>query len=146
MYTLSTSAAAAQLLTACYLPSGEPSSCLDMQSHNPKQLHKGAPPRLHLGPTQLSALHPIPCVPLPPPPPHLLHYRTLTQHIPATPHLSTQMDEILASVADQIKNFAVTYLVDISEVPDFNTMYELYDPCTTMFFFRCVACGGVESC
>ncbi len=48
-----------------------------------------------------------------------------------------QMDEILASVSDQIKNFAVIYLVDISEVPDFNTMYELYDPCTTMFFFRC---------
>lgn len=47
-----------------------------------------------------------------------------------------QMDEILASVSDQIKNFAVIYLVDISEVPDFNTMYELYDPCTTMFFFR----------
>lgn len=47
-----------------------------------------------------------------------------------------QMDEILASVADQIKNFAVIYLVDISKVPDFNTMYELYDPCTTMFFFR----------
>eukprot|EP00879_Flechtneria_rotunda_P004996 GHRR01005272.1.p1 GENE.GHRR01005272.1~~GHRR01005272.1.p1 ORF type:complete len:143 (+),score=10.71 GHRR01005272.1:225-653(+) len=47
-----------------------------------------------------------------------------------------QMDEILASVADQIKNFAVVFLVDISAVPDFNTMYELYDPCTTMFFFR----------
>ena len=26
--------------------------------------------------------------------------------------------------------------VDIHEVPDFNTMYELYDPCTLMFFFR----------
>jgi hypothetical protein len=47
-----------------------------------------------------------------------------------------QMDEILASVSDQMKNFAVIFLVDISEVPDFNTMYELYDPCTTMFFFR----------
>ena len=31
---------------------------------------------------------------------------------------------------------AVIYLVDISECPDFNTMYELYDPCTVMFFFR----------
>ncbi len=30
----------------------------------------------------------------------------------------------------------VIYLVDISECPDFNTMYELYDPCTVMFFFR----------
>lgn len=47
-----------------------------------------------------------------------------------------QMDEVLAGVVDQIKNFAVIYLVDISEVPDFCTMYELYDPCTTMFFFR----------
>lgn len=35
-----------------------------------------------------------------------------------------------------MKNFAAIYLVDIAEVPDFNTMYELYDPCTTMFFFR----------
>ena len=26
--------------------------------------------------------------------------------------------------------------VDIHAVPDFNTMYELYDPCTLMFFFR----------
>jgi len=47
-----------------------------------------------------------------------------------------QMDEILSSIAEKVKNFAVIYLVDISEVPDFNTMYELYDPCTTMFFFR----------
>ena len=44
--------------------------------------------------------------------------------------------QILASVSEACKNFAVVYLVDISEVPDFNTMYELYDPCTTMFFFR----------
>lgn len=47
-----------------------------------------------------------------------------------------QMDETLASVADKVKNFAVVYLVDITEVPDFNAMYELYDPCTVMFFFR----------
>lgn len=26
--------------------------------------------------------------------------------------------------------------VDITQVPEFNKMYELYDPCTTMFFFR----------
>ena len=31
---------------------------------------------------------------------------------------------------------AVIYLVDITEVPDFNAMYELYDPCTVMFFYR----------
>ncbi|RYR22486.1 hypothetical protein Ahy_B03g067779 [Arachis hypogaea] len=47
-----------------------------------------------------------------------------------------QMDEVLAAVAETIKSFAVIYLVDITEVPDFNTMYELYDPCTVMFFFR----------
>ncbi|ABO98953.1 predicted protein [Ostreococcus lucimarinus CCE9901] len=47
-----------------------------------------------------------------------------------------RMDETLAGVADKIKNFAIIYLVDISEVPDFNAMYELYDPCTVMFFFR----------
>ena len=45
-------------------------------------------------------------------------------------------DETLYSIADKVSNFAVIYLVDISEVPDFNKMYELYDPCTTMFFFR----------
>jgi DIM1 family U5 snRNP protein len=39
-------------------------------------------------------------------------------------------------VAEKVKKFAVIYLVDISKVPDFNTMYELYDPVTTMFFFR----------
>ena len=47
-----------------------------------------------------------------------------------------QMDETLAGIADAIKNFAVIYVVDISEVPAFNEMYELYDPCTVMFFFR----------
>jgi DIM1 family U5 snRNP protein len=46
------------------------------------------------------------------------------------------MDETLAGVAEQVKNFAVIFLVDISQVPDFNTMYELYDPCTVMFFYR----------
>uniref|UniRef100_A0A2R5L065 Thioredoxin-like protein n=1 Tax=Hirondellea gigas TaxID=1518452 RepID=A0A2R5L065_9CRUS len=47
-----------------------------------------------------------------------------------------QMDEVLFKIAEKIKNFAVLFLVDIGEVPDFNTMYELYDPCTTMFFYR----------
>ena len=36
-------------------------------------------------------------------------------------------DEILMSIADKVKNFAVIYLVDITEVPDFNNMYELFD-------------------
>ncbi|RVW23013.1 Thioredoxin-like protein YLS8 [Vitis vinifera] len=56
-------------------------------------------------------------------------------HLAGTP-AQEQMDEVLASVAETIKNFAVIYLVDITEVPDFNTMYELYDPSTVMFFFR----------
>jgi len=46
------------------------------------------------------------------------------------------MDETLYKVAEKMKNFAVIYLVDVSEVPDFNKMYELYDPCTIMFFYR----------
>ena len=47
-----------------------------------------------------------------------------------------QMDEVLWEVSEDVKNFAVVYLVDITEVPDFNHMYELYDPCTVMFFYR----------
>jgi U5 snRNP protein, DIM1 family len=47
-----------------------------------------------------------------------------------------EMDETLAKIAEKVKNMAVIYLVDISEVTDFNNMYELYDPCTIMFFFR----------
>jgi thiol-disulfide isomerase/thioredoxin len=53
--------------------------------------------------------------------------------------------QVLASVAEKIKNFGVIYLVDVGEVPDFNAMYELYDPCTIMFFFRNkVRRGGEE--
>jgi DIM1 family U5 snRNP protein len=47
-----------------------------------------------------------------------------------------KMDETLSKIADDVKNFAVVYLVDTSEVPEFNEMYELYDPSTVMFFFR----------
>ena len=47
-----------------------------------------------------------------------------------------QMDEAISRVSEDVKNFAVIYLVDIGEVPDFNEMYEIYDPCTVMFFFR----------
>jgi DIM1 family U5 snRNP protein len=47
-----------------------------------------------------------------------------------------QMDEVLYKVSEKVKRFAVIYLVDITKVPDFNTMYELYDPVTLMFFFR----------
>lgn len=42
----------------------------------------------------------------------------------------------LIGIADRVKNFAVIYLCDIDQVPDFNKMYELYDPVTVMFFFR----------
>jgi len=66
------------------------------------------------------------------------------------------MDETLYAVAEKVQNFAVIYLVDITDVPDFNKvclisfrcfdgylikalqMYELYDPCTVMFFYRYV--------
>ncbi|EPB76112.1 mitosis protein DIM1 [Ancylostoma ceylanicum] len=47
-----------------------------------------------------------------------------------------RMDETLFKIAPKVKNFSVIYLVDITKVPDFNKMYELYDPCTVMFFFR----------
>jgi len=45
-----------------------------------------------------------------------------------------QMDETLYAVSNDVNNMAVIYLVDLTEVPDFNKMYELYDPCTVMFF------------
>mmetsp|Transcript_18058 Transcript_18058/g.45210 ORF Transcript_18058/g.45210 Transcript_18058/m.45210 type:complete len:143 (-) Transcript_18058:282-710(-) len=47
-----------------------------------------------------------------------------------------QMDEVLYSIQDDVKNFAAIYLVDTKEVPDFNTMYEIYDRVTVMFFYR----------
>jgi hypothetical protein len=43
-----------------------------------------------------------------------------------------KQDEVLFRIAEKCKNFAVFYLVDIDEVPEFNKMYELYDPCTGM--------------
>jgi DIM1 family U5 snRNP protein len=47
-----------------------------------------------------------------------------------------KMDELLWSIAEKVKRYAAIYVVDISETPDFNEMYELYDPCTVMIFFR----------
>jgi DIM1 family U5 snRNP protein len=47
-----------------------------------------------------------------------------------------RMDEILASCAELLKKFAVIYVVDITEVPYFNEMYELKDACSVMLFFR----------
>lgn len=46
------------------------------------------------------------------------------------------MDEHLFKISPKIQNFATIYLVDNTAVPDFNAMYELYDPCTVMFFWR----------
>lgn len=46
------------------------------------------------------------------------------------------MDEILYGIAEKVKNFASIYVCDIEQVPDFNEMYELYDACTVMFFYR----------
>jgi DIM1 family U5 snRNP protein len=47
-----------------------------------------------------------------------------------------RQDEVLYKIADRVKNFAALYVCDLDEVPDFKAMYELYDPCTVMFFFR----------
>lgn len=58
----------------------------------------------------------------------------------ASPHirlpLLAKKKQVLYGIAELVKNYSVIYLVDTTEVPDFNTMYELYDPCTVMFFFR----------
>lgn len=50
--------------------------------------------------------------------------------------IGMRQDEVLYRIADRVKNFAVIYLCDIDQVPDFIQMYELYDPMTIMFFFR----------
>ncbi len=47
-----------------------------------------------------------------------------------------KQDEVLYRIADRVKNFAVIYVCDLDQVPDFKQMYELYDPMTLMFFFR----------
>mmetsp|Transcript_9279 Transcript_9279/g.16726 ORF Transcript_9279/g.16726 Transcript_9279/m.16726 type:complete len:143 (+) Transcript_9279:81-509(+) len=46
------------------------------------------------------------------------------------------MDETLYKITELVKNFAVIYLVDNTQVTDFNQMYELYSSCSMMFFFR----------
>ena len=54
--------------------------------------------------------------------------------------LPTSISRLLGSrcagIADRVKNFAVLYVCDLDQVPDFKQMYELYDPVTLMFFFR----------
>lgn len=46
------------------------------------------------------------------------------------------MDETLYKVAELVKNFAVIYLVDITQVTAFNEDFKLTDPCSVMFFHR----------
>jgi len=53
-----------------------------------------------------------------------------------TPSLARKPADLLAGIADRVKNFAVIYVCDLDQVPDFKQMYELYDPVTLMFFFR----------
>lgn len=38
------------------------------------------------------------------------------------------MDETLLEIEQEVIQFAVIFVVDISQVPDFNQLYELYDP------------------
>ncbi|KAE8210807.1 hypothetical protein CF319_g1271 [Tilletia indica] len=47
-----------------------------------------------------------------------------------------RMDETLYGVQEALRNYATMYVVDITQVPDFNKMYELYDDCAVMFFYR----------
>ncbi|MCO5558465.1 hypothetical protein L7F22_012048 [Adiantum nelumboides] len=46
-----------------------------------------------------------------------------------------KMDAVLTSITASIAKFAVIYVVDITKVPDFIITYELYNPCTVVFFF-----------
>lgn len=46
------------------------------------------------------------------------------------------MDDVLREAAPALEASCRIYLIDINEVPDFSQQYDLYDPCTLMFFFR----------
>jgi len=78
-------------------------------------------------------------------------YRVVVVRLGHDPDWDSQcmtMDETLYADAEKVQNFAVIYLVDITDVPDFNKvngyligglhMDELYDPCIVMFFYRYV--------
>ncbi|KAI8865678.1 thioredoxin-like protein 4A-like protein [Ramicandelaber brevisporus] len=47
-----------------------------------------------------------------------------------------QMDETLARIAEKVKKFAVIYAVDVDNVQDLIELYELYEPCAVMFFYK----------
>ncbi|CAJ1455164.1 unnamed protein product [Effrenium voratum] len=46
------------------------------------------------------------------------------------------MDDILHSISETVKAKCNMFLVDIAQVHDFTQQYELYDPCTLMFFYK----------
>ena len=54
----------------------------------------------------------------------------------SSPSFCTLLCLHCVGIADRVKNFAVLYVCDLDQVPDFKQMYELYDPVTLMFFFR----------
>lgn len=54
----------------------------------------------------------------------------------SSPTLCTRLCLRCVGIADRVKNFAVLYVCDLDQVPDFKQMYELYDSVTLMFFFR----------
>lgn len=78
----------------------------------------------------------------------------LSRHTTNNNITGIRQDEVLYKIAERVKSesrfllstgspanaalldFAVIYLCDIDEVPDFNGMYELYDPMTIMYFYR----------
>uniref|UniRef100_A0A8C6N180 Uncharacterized protein n=1 Tax=Mus spicilegus TaxID=10103 RepID=A0A8C6N180_MUSSI len=51
-------------------------------------------------------------------------------------HFKHDWDPTSMKMNEKVKNCAIIYLVAFTEVPDFNKMYDLYDLCTAMFFFR----------
>lgn len=64
-----------------------------------------------------------------------MKYCTVYQSSPPPP-LCTCLCLSCVGIADRVKNFAVLYVCDLDQVPDFKQMYELYDSVTLMFFFR----------
>merc|ERR1712118_538733 len=46
------------------------------------------------------------------------------------------VDKVLVDVNPSVQAVCKIFLIDTQEVSDFNMEYELYDPCTLMFFFR----------
>ena len=62
-------------------------------------------------------------------------YRAFSRLVKFT-YLGVSATDSVLGIADRVENFAVIYVCDLDQVPDFKQMYELYDPVTLMFFFR----------